>query len=146
MEDVREIYKRIWRRNFITPMCRKFWKNMTLITIPYIRRWKCQWSSDSIARSKTNVMFTLNGNYKWIDELPRLVSDYNARKHRTVDKWPVDVTLAIAERLLDTIYNAIKIASPAKCKSNRFNTGEQVQKGFWKDTPNWRGSSRYLRS
>ena len=29
-------------------------------------------------------MFTLNGNYKWIDELPRLVSDYNARKHRTI--------------------------------------------------------------
>ena len=26
-------------------------------------------------------MFILNGNYKWIDEL-RLVSDYNARKHR----------------------------------------------------------------
>jgi len=25
-------------------------------------------------------MFTLNGNYKWINELPRLVSDYNARK------------------------------------------------------------------
>ena len=23
-------------------------------------------------------MFTLNGNYKWIDELPHLVSDYNA--------------------------------------------------------------------
>ncbi|XP_012062900.1 PREDICTED: uncharacterized protein LOC105626203 [Atta cephalotes] len=29
-------------------------------------------------------MFTLNGNYKWIDELPHLVSDYNARKHRTI--------------------------------------------------------------
>ncbi|XP_024880929.1 uncharacterized protein LOC112460478 [Temnothorax curvispinosus] len=26
-------------------------------------------------------MFTLNGNYKWVDALPRLVSDYNARKH-----------------------------------------------------------------
>jgi len=75
-------------------------------------------------------MFTLNGNYKWIDELPRLVSDYNARKHRTIDKRSVDVTLAIAERLLDTVYNAIKIASLAKCKSNRFNTGEQVQNGF----------------
>ncbi|KMQ84276.1 integrase core domain-containing protein, partial [Lasius niger] len=29
-------------------------------------------------------MFTLNGTYKWIDALPRLVSDYNARKHRTI--------------------------------------------------------------
>ncbi|KYN19108.1 hypothetical protein ALC57_08566 [Trachymyrmex cornetzi] len=24
------------------------------------------------------------GNYKWVDELPRLVSYYNARKHRTI--------------------------------------------------------------
>ena len=37
------------------------------------------------------MMFTLNGNYKWIDELPRLVSDYNARKHRTIGMRPADV-------------------------------------------------------
>jgi len=36
-------------------------------------------------------MFTLNGNYKWIDELPHLVSDYNARKHRTIGMRPADV-------------------------------------------------------
>jgi len=57
-------------------------------------------------------MFTLNGNYKWIDELPRLVSDYNARKHRTIGMQPADVTPAIAERFLDTVYSAIKIADP----------------------------------
>jgi len=40
-------------------------------------------------RSKTTwKMFTLNGNYKWIDELPRLVLDYNARKHRTIGMRP----------------------------------------------------------
>ena len=60
-------------------------------------------------------MFTLNGNYKWIDE-PHLVSDYNTRKHRTVDMRPTDVTPAIAERLLDTVYSVIKIAGPAKFK------------------------------
>ncbi|XP_077272828.1 uncharacterized protein LOC143903249 [Temnothorax americanus] len=68
-------------------------------------------------------MFTLNGNYKWVDALPRLVSDYNARKHRTIGMRPVDVTPAIAERLLATVYSAIKIAGPAKFK-----------KGY---TPNW---------
>jgi len=47
-------------------------------------------------------MFTLNGNYKWIDELLHLVSDYNARKHRTIGMRPADVTPAIAGRLLDT--------------------------------------------
>jgi len=47
-------------------------------------------------------MFTINGNYKWIDELPRLVSDCNAHKHRIIGMRFADVTHAIAERLLDT--------------------------------------------
>jgi len=37
-------------------------------------------------------IFTLNGNYKWVDVLPRLVSDYNTRVHRTIGMQPVDVT------------------------------------------------------
>ncbi|XP_050452213.1 uncharacterized protein LOC126851921 [Cataglyphis hispanica] len=61
-------------------------------------------------------MFTFNGPYKWVDELPRLVSDYKARKHRTIGMRPVDVIPAIAEKLLATIYSAIKIAGPAKFK------------------------------
>ncbi|KYN11004.1 hypothetical protein ALC57_16856 [Trachymyrmex cornetzi] len=67
-------------------------------------------------------MFTLNGRYKWVDELPRLVSDYNARKHRTIGMRPVDVTPAIAERLVGTVYSAIKIAGPAK-----FKVGDSVR-------------------
>ena len=31
---------------------------------------------------------SLNGNYKRVDELLRLVSDYNARKHRTIGMRP----------------------------------------------------------
>ncbi|KAL6445443.1 hypothetical protein ACFW04_000785 [Cataglyphis niger] len=61
-------------------------------------------------------MFTLNGTYKWMDELPRLVLDYNACKHRTIGMRSIDVTPAIAERLLATVYNAIKIAGPTKFK------------------------------
>ncbi|XP_025162485.1 uncharacterized protein LOC112590386 [Harpegnathos saltator] len=29
-------------------------------------------------------MFTLNGTYKWIDSLLRLIAEYNTRKHRTI--------------------------------------------------------------
>ncbi|XP_018343025.1 PREDICTED: uncharacterized protein LOC108749032 [Trachymyrmex septentrionalis] len=72
-------------------------------------------------------MFTLDGNYKWVDELLRLVSEYNARKHRTIGMRPSDVTSAIAEKLLGTVYSAIKIAGPAK-----FKGGDS--KGY---TPNW---------
>ncbi|XP_018355591.1 PREDICTED: uncharacterized protein LOC108756345 [Trachymyrmex septentrionalis] len=83
-------------------------------------------------------MFTLNGNYKWVDELSRLVSDYNARKHRTIGMRPADVTSAIAERLLDTVYSAIKIAGPAKFKvgdSVRVSKYKMIfEKGY---TPNW---------
>jgi len=60
--------------------------------------------------------FTLNGSYKWIDLLLRLVSNYNARKHRTIGMRPVDVTPAVAERFLTTVYSAIKIAGLAKFK------------------------------
>ncbi|XP_011049757.1 PREDICTED: uncharacterized protein LOC105143262 [Acromyrmex echinatior] len=81
-------------------------------------------------------MFTLNGNYKWVDELPRLVSDYNARKHRTIGMRSADITPAIAKRLLNTVYSAIKIAGPAK-----FKVGDSVlvnktvfEKSY---TPNW---------
>jgi len=73
-------------------------------------------------------MFTLNGNYKWIDELPHLVSDYNARKHRTIGMRPADLlTPAIAERLLNTVYSAIKIADPSK-----FKVGDSVRVSKYK--------------
>ncbi|XP_018313460.1 uncharacterized protein [Mycetomoellerius zeteki] len=59
---------------------------------------------------------------RWIDMLPRLVSDYNARKHRTIGMRPIDVTPAIADRLLTTVYNHVKIAAPA-----RFKVGDSVR-------------------
>ncbi|XP_036148389.1 uncharacterized protein LOC118647474 [Monomorium pharaonis] len=70
--------------------------------------------------------------------LPRLVSNYNTRKHRTIDMQPVDVTPAVAERLLATVYKAIKIAGPAK-----FKVGDSVRVSKYKTvfeksyTPNW---------
>ncbi|KAM0733642.1 putative transposon-derived protein F54H12.3 [Formica fusca] len=84
--------------------------------------------------------FTLNGTYKWIDALPRLVEEYNARKHRTiaVRSQPIDVTPAIAHKLLSTVYSNVKIAAPARFKIDdpvrvsKFKT--IFEKGF---TPNW---------
>ena len=83
-------------------------------------------------------LFTLNGNYKWIDSLPHLVSNYNARKHRTIDMQPIDVTPAIADKLLAMMYNHVKIAAPAK-----FKVGDPVRVSKFKTifekgyTPNW---------
>jgi len=75
------------------------------------------------------MFILLNGNYKWVDELSRLVSDYNARKHRTIGMRPAGVTLAIAERTLGTVYSAIKSAGPAKFKVGD-SVREQVQDDF----------------
>ncbi|XP_036148382.1 uncharacterized protein LOC118647467 [Monomorium pharaonis] len=82
--------------------------------------------------------FTLNGNYRWLDLLPRLVSDYNVRKHRTIGMRPIDVTPAIAKKLLTTVYSHVKIAAPA-----RFKVGDSVRVSKFKTvfekgyTPNW---------
>jgi len=82
--------------------------------------------------------FTLNGNYRWIDLLPHLVSEYNARKHRTIGMRPIDVTPAIADKLLTTVYSRIKIVAPA-----RFKVGDSVRVSKYKTlfekgyTPSW---------
>jgi len=45
-------------------------------------------------------------------------SNYNARKYRTIGMRSVNVIPAITDRLLTTIYNRIKIATPAQYKVN----------------------------
>jgi len=60
------------------------------------------------------------------------------RKHRTISMRPAEVTPAIAERLMDTVYSAIKIAGPSK-----FKVGDSVRVSKYKTifekgyTPNW---------
>ncbi|XP_070152775.1 uncharacterized protein [Polyergus mexicanus] len=85
-------------------------------------------------------MFTFNGNYKWIDALSQLVREYNAREHCTIGMRPIDVTPAIADKLLNTVYNVsnIKIAASA-----RFKVGDPIRVSKFKTifdkgyTPNW---------
>ena len=57
-------------------------------------------------------------------------SDYNARKHRIIGMRLADVTPTIAERLLDTVYSAIKIVGSSKFKVDD-SIREQVQDDFW---------------
>jgi len=51
--------------------------------------------------------FTYNGNYKWIDLLPRLMSEYNVWKHRIIGMRPIDVIPAIADKPLTTVYSHV---------------------------------------
>lgn len=82
--------------------------------------------------------FTLNGSYKWIDELPNLLITYNNQKHRTIGMRPSDVTPYNAKHLLSTVYNHVKIIAP-----NKFKLGDLVRVSKFKTifekgyTPNW---------
>ncbi|XP_011052514.1 PREDICTED: uncharacterized protein LOC105144949 [Acromyrmex echinatior] len=70
-------------------------------------------------------IFTLNGNYKWVNKQPRLVSDYkHACKHRTIGMRPTDITSA--ERLGHSVQRD-KDRGYYKIHSRRFGTREQVQ-------------------
>jgi len=69
------------------------------------------------------------------------VSNYNASKYRIIDIRPVDVTPAIADRLLTTIYNRVKIAAPAQfkvgdlvCANSSLIKVQVFDKGYM---PNW---------
>ena len=89
--------------------------------------------------------FTLNGSYKWIDELSRLLSDYNHRKHRTIGMRPIDVTSVVAKQFLSTVYSHVKIAAPTMFKISdlvRISKFKAIfEKGY---TPNWSTEIFYI--
>lgn len=49
--------------------------------------------------------FSLNGSYKWVDILQKMVAVYNNKTHRTIAMAPSEVTKAHEEELLKTAYN-----------------------------------------
>lgn len=67
--------------------------------------------------------FNINGHYRWIELLPKIVEKYNNTKHRTIKMKPIDVSKKNEKRLLQTAYNHIKIA-PNKIK---FQVGDHVR-------------------
>ena len=96
-------------------MCRKAWKSTMLITIPRIRCWKPQWSNGSIARSRMTYGRCLRSTAITSGSTSCRVSCQTTRAS-TIGMRPAEVSPAIAERLLNTVYSAIKIAGPAKFK------------------------------
>ncbi|XP_058810186.1 uncharacterized protein LOC131675277 [Phymastichus coffea] len=84
--------------------------------------------------------FSLNGNYKWLDILPYLVSQYNNSKHRKIGMKPSEVTAAKVPDILNRL--SLKKHRPLT-KHAKFKVGDKVrvskskeifEKGY---TPNW---------
>ncbi|XP_043475947.1 uncharacterized protein LOC122507353 [Leptopilina heterotoma] len=93
-------------------------------------------------RTLKNMMwpeFNLQGNYKWINLLPTLMSKYNNKKHRTIGMKPKDVTVEDTRELLRRIRKLRRIP----LKRSKFKVGDRVRVSKFKNifekgyTPNW---------
>jgi hypothetical protein len=59
---------------------------------------------------KTRIwkLFAHQKNYRWVDELPNIVSAINNSYHRTIKMRPCDVTRENAKELWNLLYNQVK--------------------------------------
>lgn len=91
---------------------------------------------------KSNMfrMFSLQGSYKWVNSIQKLITEYNHTRHRTIGTSPVNVNnKKIEKKLLKTVFNNnIKVAGKAKYKIDdlvRISRYKGIfDKGY---TPNW---------
>ena len=84
--------------------------------------------------------FSLQGNYKWLNILDKIVSKYNNTKHSVIGISPAKVTKKNEKEILARAFSPIKTIDPrpAKFKVGDFvrisKYREAFQKGY---TPNW---------
>lgn len=94
-------------------------------------------------RTLKNMMwkqFSFQGTYKWLDLLPKIVKQYNSKKHSTTGFKPEDVNTKNARKILNSAYSHTKTVDP---KKQKFSIGDRVRiskyraafaKGY---TPSW---------
>lgn len=68
--------------------------------------------------------FSVQGSYKWLHLLPKIVNQYNSTKHRTTGYKPIDVNKHNTKRILNTAYNYLKTVDP---KRSKFKLGDYVR-------------------
>lgn len=97
---------------------------------------------ERVNRTLKNMMwkeFSLQGHYKWLNILIKIVNQYNNKKHRTINMKPSQVTQKDEKRLLETAYNRIKMTD----LKQKFKVGDHVRiskvRGVFdkKYMPNW---------
>lgn len=94
-------------------------------------------------RTLKNMMwkqFSLQGSYKWLDLLPKIVKRYNSTKHSTTGYRPDAVNKSNARDILERAFSHTKTVDP---KPQKFHLGDHVRiskyraafaKGY---TPSW---------
>lgn len=83
--------------------------------------------------------FSLQGSYKWLDVLPKILERYNNKIHRTIKMRPNDVKgPKIEKKLLKEVYNRARVLEIPK-----FKVGDLVRISKFKNTfekgylPSW---------
>ena len=120
-------------------MYRKSWKNTILITISRIRRWKRQWSSDSIARSKTTCGRCLHSTAITSESTSYRVSCQIITRASIAPSAcePLRRNFCDRRKTLRHSVHALKIAGPAKFKVSDSVRVSKYKTIFEDYTPNW---------
>lgn len=116
-------------------------RNITLYSTFSVKKAAIVERFNRTLKNKMWRLFSLNGSYKWLQILQKIIDDYNNTKHRTIKMKPNDVNNRNEQDLLNTVYNQ-KYNISEKIKE-KFKIGDFVrlskhkkvfEKGY---TPNW---------
>lgn len=127
--------KEFFNKNFQTLMKRykiNFYNTFSHMKASIIERF------NRTLKNKMWKMFSMQGNHKWVKELPSLIDSYNKSVHRTIKMRPIDVTKNDEKRLLNSVYkNVMTIVK------SRYKVGDYVRISKYKGVfakgyePNW---------
>lgn len=155
-EEVTEAFKKILKRvdtppnNLQTDMGKEFYnKHFSLLMKKYginhystfstLKAQICERWNRTL-KNKMWMEFSLQGSYKWLDILSRVVADYNHSRHRTISMAPAKVNKGNEKLLLSTVYASPKVQNIPR---SRLQVGDFVRiskqkymfdKGY---TPSW---------
>lgn len=91
-------------------------------------------------KNKMWKQFSMQGSYKWLDILPKIVFDYNNTIHSTTGLKPIDVNRKNEKQLLKNVFKGIKIVDP---RTPKFKIGDSVRISKYREffskgyTPNY---------
>jgi hypothetical protein len=149
VENMEKVFKQQQPKNLQTDMGKEFLNKtfqllMKKYNINHYNTYSEKKASivERVNRTLKNLMwkeFNYHGHYRWINLLDNIVQKYNNSKHRTIGMKPSEVKKTHEKKLLNTVYNRIKIVN----LSSKFHVGDHVRisktRGVFdkKYMPNW---------
>lgn len=74
--------------------------------------------------NRMKIIFEINKNFKWLDNLDKIVKDYNNSNHRTIGMKPIEVNKSNEQSLFDSAYN---YDTHVKIIKTKFKIGDRVR-------------------